>query len=38
VKLVQTHVDFISVMPDVLAVASSVAKFEGVDFGFSSGR
>lgn len=32
------HVDFISVMLVVLAVASFVARFKGVDFGFSSGR
>jgi hypothetical protein len=38
VKLVQKHVDFISVMPVVLAVPRLCAKFEGVDFGFSSGR
>jgi hypothetical protein len=38
VKLVQKHVDFISVMLVGLAVASSVVKFEGVYFGFSSGR
>jgi hypothetical protein len=38
VKLVQKHVDFISVMSVVLAVSRLCAKFEGVDFGFSSGR
>jgi hypothetical protein len=34
----QKHVDLISVMLVVLALASVVAKAEGVDYGFSSGR
>jgi hypothetical protein len=38
VNLVKKHVDLISVMLVALALASVVAKANGVDYGFSSGR